>query len=264
MTADGRSSAFGAAGRVGVAFGLVAFGLVALVECLFRAVACFFTPGPKGWCLIAWVAAVVVPRWPSTVIPPPMSTAARSPSRAAYRTGGESVKVTESLSAAKRGDLKEEGRGVPRPSIPHFQLLLRAESGDDVRARAGLVPGLGAGGAVDAVGQGGRGLDVQLRRHDCRVVRLQQRDRHPRIAGGVGGAEVVGVVGLDSRDRSANVGLGGRVVRTIPEAQIRGDRDREQDAENDDDNEKLDEGETAFLTGEPPSNLAGVAVAQCM
>jgi hypothetical protein len=31
------------------------------------------------------------------------------------------VKVTESLSAPKRGDLKDEGRGFPRPSIPQIK-----------------------------------------------------------------------------------------------------------------------------------------------
>src|SRR5438093_4888886 len=62
------------------------------------------------------VVAPVLPPWPSMVMPPPISTAARSPSRAAYRTGGESVKVTGVLSAAETGHLKDEGRGLPRPS----------------------------------------------------------------------------------------------------------------------------------------------------
>ena len=88
--------------------------------------------------------------------------------------------------------------------------------------------------------------------HDRRVVVLQRRDGHPRIASGVAGAGVVGVVGLDGRNRGANVGLGGRLVRAIPEAQVRGDRDRQQDAEDDDDNEELDERETALLTGAMP------------
>src|SRR5437867_2086930 len=130
-------------------------------------------------------------------------------------------------------------------------------SGDDVGAGAVLVPDFAAHSALDAVGHGGRRHDGQLRGDDRRVIRLQQRDRHARITGGVGGTRVVGVVGLDSRDRGANVGLGGRVVRTIAEAQVRGDRDREQDAEDDDDNEKFDEGETAFLTGQPLPDLAG-------
>src|SRR5712691_11735500 len=128
-------------------------------------------------------------------------------------------------------------------------------SGDDVGAGAVLVPDLAADGALDAVGHGGRRHDVQLRGNDRRVVRLQQRDRHARITGGVGGTRVVGVVGLDGRDGRANVGLGGRVVRTIAEAQVRGDRNREQDAENDDDNEKLDEGETALLSSQPLHEL---------
>src|SRR5205807_4960923 len=57
-----------------------------------------------------------LPPCPSMVMPPPTRTAARSPSRAAYRTGGESVKVTRFLSAAETAHLKEEGRGFPRPS----------------------------------------------------------------------------------------------------------------------------------------------------
>src|SRR5580765_4043206 len=134
--------------------------------------------------------------------------------------------------------------------------VLGAGVGDDVGAWAVLVPGLAADGAVHAVGDRGRRLDVQLRGDDRRVVRLQERDRHACVACRVAGAGVVGIEGLDCRERGANVGLGGRVVRTIPEAQVRGDRDREQDAQNDDDNEKFDEGETAFLTGQPLPDLA--------
>src|ERR1700675_196595 len=113
MTTDGCVGTFATAGTVGVAFALAGLG-----ECFFGAtVAFFFRPGPKGWCLITCGAVTELLPWPSMVIPPPRSTAARSASAAAYRTGGESVKVTESLSAAKRGDLKDKGRGFPRPLI---------------------------------------------------------------------------------------------------------------------------------------------------
>src|SRR6476661_2725205 len=107
------------------------------------------------------------------VIPPPRRRAARSAARAAYRIGGESERVTESLSAAKRCDLKDKGRGFPRPLIPHVQLRLGAGSGYDVRAGAVLVPDLAAVGAVDAVGDRGRPEDRQLGRDIRRVISLQ-------------------------------------------------------------------------------------------
>src|SRR5207247_10718660 len=87
----------------------------------------------------------VLPPCPSMVMPPPISTAARSPSRAAYRTGGESVKVTGVLSAAETGHLKDEGRGLPRPPSSDASASgLRAGTRDDVGAGAGLVPDLDA------------------------------------------------------------------------------------------------------------------------
>src|SRR2546429_6853481 len=137
-TADGCSGAFGATDTGGVAFGLAAW-----VDCFFEVAAgCFFRPTPKGWCLIAWgVAAAELSPCPSMVIPPPINTAASSASRAAYRTVGDSAMVTESLSAAKRSDLKRRGARFPAPFEPH-DFVLRAEPGDDVGARAGLVPGL--------------------------------------------------------------------------------------------------------------------------
>src|SRR5438105_11594595 len=142
----------------------------------------------------------VLPPCPSMVMPPPTRTAARSPSRAAYRTGGESVKVTRFLSAAETAHLKEEGRGFPRPSrVQKRRLLLRAGAAEDVSAGAGLVPDLAADGALDAVRDRVSGLDRQLRRHDGRVVRLEQRDGHAGIACGSARAGVVGVEGLDRR-----------------------------------------------------------------
>ena len=56
-------------------------------------------------------------------------------------------------------------------------------------------------------------------------------------------AVVVGVVGLDRRDRGADVRLRGRVVGAVLEAQVRRDGDREQDPDDDDDDQELDEGE---------------------
>src|SRR5207244_6629455 len=60
----------------------------------------------------------------------------------------------------------------------------------------------------------------------------------------------VEVRGLLSRAGGADVVLRGRVVGAVPEAQVRGDRDREQDPEDDDDDEQLDQGEAALVTRE--------------
>src|SRR5439155_6936447 len=96
---------------------VAAAGCVVVAACFFGIVAApCFRPGPNGWCLMTCVVAAALPPWPSIVMPAPISTAARSPRRAAYRTGGESVRVTRLLSAAERAHLKDERRGFPRPS----------------------------------------------------------------------------------------------------------------------------------------------------
>src|SRR6185437_11838938 len=97
--------------------------------------------------------------------------------------GGESVKVMESLSAVETGDLKTRRARSPAPlRLSGTAFCLRAGVGHDVGAWAVLVPGLAADGAVHAVGDRGRRLDVQLRGDDRRVVRLQERDRHACVA----------------------------------------------------------------------------------
>jgi hypothetical protein len=58
---------------------------------------------------------------------------------------------------------------------------------------------------------------------------------------------VVGVERLHAGDGSADVGLRSRLVGPGAEAQVRGDRDRKQDPENDDHDEKLDQRETAIV-----------------
>src|SRR5205085_10647600 len=60
--------------------------------------------------------------------------------------------------------------------------------------------------------------------------------------------------------RSADVGLRGRVVGTVPEAEVRRDRDCKQDPEDDDDDEQLDQGETALVVRETLPQNAGHAV----
>src|ERR671923_24245 len=76
----------------------------------------------------------------------------------------------------------------------------------------------------------------------CVVGLLELRQGDAGVARGV-----VGVVGLHARNGGADVGLRGRVVGAAPEAQVRGDRDREQDPEDDDDDEQLDQGEAALV-----------------
>ena len=61
---------------------------------------------------------------------------------------------------------------------------------------------------------------------------------------------MVGVVRLDAGDGGADVGLRGRCVGAVLEAEVRGDRDCEQDPEDDDDDEKLDEREAALVVRE--------------
>src|SRR5207249_9990126 len=97
----------------------------------------------------------------------------------------------------------------------------------------------------------------ELGRDDRRVVGLQQRDGHAGVAGGSACVGVVRRLRIAGLFPYTTLFRSGRVVRSIAEAQVRGDRDREQDAEDDDDNEKFDEGETRLLTGQPLPDLAG-------
>src|SRR5438552_7556099 len=74
-------------------------------------------PGPKGWCLMmCGVARDELELPPMNFRPPAARTANSRPQIAAIRTGGESVSVTSFLSATRSRDLKNEGRGLPRPS----------------------------------------------------------------------------------------------------------------------------------------------------
>jgi len=59
---------------------------------------------------------------------------------------------------------------------------------------------------------------------------------------------VVGVERLHAGNGSANVGLRSGLVGPGAEAQVRGDRDREQDPEDDDHDEELDQRETAIVS----------------
>src|SRR4051812_38755121 len=114
---------------------------------------------------------------------------------------------------------------------------------DDVARRALLVGDRVADGRGEAVRRGRRRLDRDAL--DALVVgRLQVREGHAGIA------VVVRVVRLDGRDRRAYVGLGRAVVRAILELQVGRDGDREQDAEDDDDDQHFDEGETALILGQ--------------
>src|SRR5438552_116310 len=214
-------------------------------------------PGPKGWCLMmCGVARDELELPPMNFRPPAARTANSRPQIAAIRTGGESVSVTSFLLATRSRDLKCTKGAVARAlRVRWCYLELRAGAADDVGAGAGLVPDLAADRALHAVGDRVCGLDEQLGRDDGRVVRLQQGNGHARIACGRARAGVVGDVRLDGRDRCSNVRLCGGVVRAVAEAQVRRNRDREQDAQDDDDNEKFDEGETGFLTGQPLPDL---------
>src|SRR3954447_1602099 len=109
----------------------------------------------------------------------------------------------------------------------------------DVARRAGLVVLDGRRRRVDdAVAAKGRDGDLDVL--DPGVVRaLEFRQRRARVARGV-----VGVERLHAGHCSADVGLRSGLVGPRAEAQVRGDRDRQQDPENDDHDQQLDEGET--------------------
>ena len=64
------------------------------------------------------------------------------------------------------------------------------------------------------------------------------------IAGCRRAGDIVCVVGLNIRQHCTDVGLRGRLVGAILEAQVRRHRDGKQDAENDDDDQELDQGES--------------------
>src|SRR5436190_2306632 len=242
-SADGRAAAL--CTTVGAFGAAIAAGLVAGLVAGFAAGALDAALGPKGWCLITTgTGADESPPRPSTMKPPPRATAATMPSSATMRTGGETESVTGRVSAPRTRDSSAEG-AVSRALRPKACLRsLRAGARDDVGARACLLPRGRADGALDAVRQRVSRLNRQLGRDDGRVVVLQSRHGHARVAGRVPSAGVVGVVRLNGRDGGANVGLGSRLVGAILEREVRRDRDRQQDAENDDDNEELDERET--------------------
>src|SRR3954471_24007179 len=167
---------------------------------------------------------------------------AAKPAAARTRTWG--LRLTVFLSAVQAGRLtgKYEGRGLPRPSRQAVKSGLAAAD-LDVGSRAGLVvEDRARRGVDDAVRRrvGDRDLDVL----DPGVVRaLQLGQRGARVTAGV-----VGVERLHARHSSTNVGLRGGFVGPRAEAEVRGDRDRKQDPEDDDHDEQLDQGEALLLT----------------
>src|SRR5262249_33241979 len=98
-------------------------------------------------------------------------------------------------------------------------------------------------GLVEAVAVAGR-VHLDVVDVEVRVVRGHGGLVHAGVR-----AVVVGVELLGARDRGANVGRDGLLVRGVLEAEVRGNRDRQQDADDRDDDEKLDERE-AFLASE--------------
>src|SRR5581483_2085641 len=64
------------------------------------------------------------------------------------------------------------------------------------------------------------------------------------------------VPGLCGRDGRADVGLGRSVLGVAAEAEVGRHRDGNEDAEDDDDDQEIDEGETAHLTGQARLDLA--------
>src|SRR4029453_19478491 len=148
------------------------------------------------------------------------------------------------------GEETERARS-PAPFFVKQGRVRSAGTGDDVAAGATLVVvDAGRLRVLDAVpGAGGVHLDGDVL--DAGVVGKLQLGQ---VGHDVVGLRVIGRVGLDARDRGADVGLGGRLVRARPEAQVRGNRDGKEDSQNDDDNEKLDQ-RKAFLP-------AGKTVAQ--
>src|SRR5919202_4624271 len=154
--------------------------------------------------------------------------------------GGSTIhRHTKPLPLTRTGE-KKRAR-FPAPFSDRDGVLLAA-AGLDVARRARLVVRRGARrGVPDAVAarRGNRDLDVL----DAGVVRLLElRERHADVA-----RRMVGVVRLHARNRGADVRLRSGLVRPRAEAQIRGNRDRKQDSQNDDHDQKLDQRET-FLT----------------
>src|SRR4051794_11558463 len=171
--------------------------------------------------------------------------------RTAPRTGEEAAsRLIRALSARRLPVLSlsrdDEGRDCSRPSG-----LLRTESSgsaggaaDDLRRRAGLLERVAALGRADAVARAGA-LDNEVVLQTGVVARLELREVHRR-----GVVAVVRVVRLDGRHRRADVRLSSRALSAILEAEVRRDRDRQQDAEDHDDDQELDERE-ALVARQP-------------
>src|SRR5260370_3798559 len=70
---------------------------------------------------------------------------------------------------------------------------------------------------------------------DACVIGREGDSRHARVTGRVGGQRVVGVVGLDGRNRGADVRLGGGVVGAVLEARERTRLDSKHTSISDDD-----------------------------
>src|SRR3954465_5302636 len=173
--------------------------------------------------------------------PPPRASMAAKPAAARTRTWG--LRLTLFLSAIHAAGLtvKYEGRGLPRPSCQPVAAALAAAGIDGSRRSRLVVEDRRRLGVDDAVRRRVRDGDLDVL--DPGVVRGLQLDRgRARVAGGV-----VGVVRLHARHRCTNVGLRGGLVGPRAEAEVRGDRDRKQDPEDDDHDEQLDQGETVLL-----------------
>src|SRR4051794_2868848 len=138
---------------------------------------------------------------------------------------------------------KRRGARLRAPRRKRVSRVLRAGARGDVGGRAGLLVDRGTDCRLDAVRRRRRGLDDDVL--DAGVVRSLQHGRRRARVGAM-----VGVERLHAGDSGANVGLRGRVVRTILELEVRRDRNREQDPDDDDDDQELDERE-ALVTLEP-------------
>src|SRR5947208_8106327 len=155
--------------------------------------------------------------------------------------GGRHFALGRAIPPTKRGPCKRASLSASATLSP--QPLAKsslAGAGVDIRRGAVLLVGVLAHGALDAV-LGARLAD-DLDVLDALVVRsLEDCGRQ------VGVRVVVGVEGLHTGDRRANVGLSGRLLGAAPEAEVRGDRDCEQDPDDDDHDQKLDQGETTLV-----------------
>src|SRR5439155_2640608 len=196
------------------------------------------------WCLtgcsglITGTAAGALELCPSSRNPAPKATTAVIPAATKIRAR----RLTFVLSAVARLGLNKRKGAVSRALSQVLQAGLAA-AGLDVAGRAGLVVRRGAGDRVpDAVAAECRDRDLDVL--DPGVIRrLELGQRHSHVT-----RRMVGVVRLHPRHGGADVRLRGRVVRPATEAEVRRDRDCQQDPEDDDDDEEFDQRETAIVS----------------